>query len=148
MGSAKDVISVVQAYENNPCSSYFDFLDKWSAFDLGEMPDRIDYKGKALAAMAGFNFDAMNKGGIRTHIIHSGLVFTDDQCRATQGPAPFDHVAEQVRLGRSIPTKMDISTAVVYHPIARQFLMGRSPTLETEIKYDYSLFEKRRTGLD
>ena len=48
MGSVKDLKIVRPAYENKPGIGDFEFSDRFSVFDWGEMPDHITHKGRAL----------------------------------------------------------------------------------------------------
>lgn len=54
----------------------FDFSDRYSVFDWGEMPDLIRYKGPSLAAMSAKTFELCNEIGIGTHYI--GMVELND----------------------------------------------------------------------
>lgn len=50
----------------------FDFSDRFSVFDWGEMPDHIDGKGAALAVMGAYCFEQLERIGVHTH--YHGLV--------------------------------------------------------------------------
>lgn len=67
IGSSKDVIIKSPAFENKQGRGLFHFLDFYSIFDWGRMPDQIKNKGRALAAMSAFNFKELEKRGIQTH---------------------------------------------------------------------------------
>jgi phosphoribosylaminoimidazole-succinocarboxamide synthase len=45
----------------------FEYVDDYSVFHYGKMPDRIPGKGEAICRMAVFNFRMLEKAGIRTH---------------------------------------------------------------------------------
>lgn len=55
-GSVKDIY---QGDDNN--NLIFDFSDRYSVFDWGEMPDQIQGKGMALSAMGQFFFDWLER---------------------------------------------------------------------------------------
>ncbi|MBL7665939.1 MAG: hypothetical protein JNM93_12460 [Bacteriovoracaceae bacterium] len=55
-GSVKDIY---QSTENNHL--FFEFSDRYSVFDWGQMPDLIEGKGEALAFMGKFFFDYLSK---------------------------------------------------------------------------------------
>ncbi len=61
-GSVKDLF---QESEN----FYFQFSDRYSIFDWGEMPDHLPQKGKALAVMACCFFRYLESEGIKTHFV-------------------------------------------------------------------------------
>ncbi len=50
-GSVKDIYQ-----DNNTHNLFFHFSDRYSIFDWGEMPDKIESKGKALSVMGAFFF--------------------------------------------------------------------------------------------
>jgi phosphoribosylaminoimidazole-succinocarboxamide synthase len=69
MGSVKDLRVIRQPVENEMGEGVFEFSDRYSIFDYGEMPDHIEDKGKALCLMAAANFRELERKGIKTHFI-------------------------------------------------------------------------------
>ncbi len=51
---------------------FFEYTDKYSIFDWGEMPDHIDFKGESLACFAQIMFDYLKLQGVNSHA--KGLV--------------------------------------------------------------------------
>lgn len=47
----------------------FEFSDRYSIFDWGEMPDHLDHKGEALAVMGALFFEVMSKNSIKHHFV-------------------------------------------------------------------------------
>lgn len=45
----------------------FEFTDDYSVHHYGKMPDRIPGKGEAICRMAVFNFELLERNGVRTH---------------------------------------------------------------------------------
>ena len=45
----------------------FEFSDRYSVFDWGEMPDSIPGKGASLCTMGAFNFELLEAAGVPTH---------------------------------------------------------------------------------
>lgn len=45
----------------------FEFTDDYSVFDYGKMPDIIPGKGESLCRMAAYNFQELEKLGLKTH---------------------------------------------------------------------------------
>tara|TARA_Y100000034_G_scaffold110254_1_gene142248 strand:- start:1765 stop:2850 length:1086 start_codon:yes stop_codon:yes gene_type:complete len=129
MGSVKDLEIITPAYENRPGKVLFDFSDRYSVFDWGEMPDQIKNKGSALAVMAAYNFERLEERGIPTHyqglIVNDGLVGSDD-----------------LELGNGGSNIMEVQMAVRYDPVARKFLRKDG---NPQVEYDYSFF-KRNMG--
>ncbi len=71
MGSVKDLI-VLKAPNGGLGEGIFEFSDRYSVFDYGEMPDKIDGKGASLCLISAFFFEKLEKIGIKTHYI--GLI--------------------------------------------------------------------------
>ncbi|MFN8370768.1 MAG: phosphoribosylaminoimidazolesuccinocarboxamide synthase [Bacteriovoracaceae bacterium] len=67
-GSVKNVRESIQ----NSSEYFFEYTDKYSIFDWGEMPDHIDYKGESLACFAQIMFDYLKLQGVESHA--KGLV--------------------------------------------------------------------------
>ncbi|UCF98685.1 MAG: phosphoribosylaminoimidazolesuccinocarboxamide synthase [Spirochaetaceae bacterium] len=132
MGSVKDLLVISPAFENHEGVGNFVFSDRYSVFDWGEMPDHIAGKGRALAAMAAFNFEQLERRGLRTH--YQGLVGESGKL------VQFSDLAE----GQGGLATMQVSLARVYHPIVREF----SSESEIEVRYDYTFFEKHRTRIN
>ncbi|MFW6013127.1 MAG: phosphoribosylaminoimidazolesuccinocarboxamide synthase [Candidatus Bipolaricaulota bacterium] len=70
---------------------YFNFSDRYSVFDWGEMPDLIPAKGQALAMMGGYNFELLEEAGLYTH--YRGMVEGGDCRLTTQLSSPSDRMA-------------------------------------------------------
>jgi phosphoribosylaminoimidazole-succinocarboxamide synthase len=128
MGSVKDLLFTEPAYENRPGAGSFVFSDRYSVFDWGEMPDHIAGKGKALAVMAAYHFEELERQGVRTH--YHGLL----------GPrAKLLRFADLEEGSGGVET-MQVRLARVYHPITREFVAGDG----VRIDYDYSFFSANR----
>ncbi len=69
MGSVKDLKIIRKPTEAEMGEGVFVFSDRYSIFDYGEMPDRIQDKGKALCLMAASNFKGLENKGLKTHFI-------------------------------------------------------------------------------
>ena len=128
MGSVKDVKILAPAFENVGGSGEFDFSDRYSVFDWGEMPDHIVNKGAALAVMAAFNFEQLAKRGIPSH--YRGLDIRSDKLMK---------VADLEGFGGS--DRMEFDLAVRSDPVARTF-MGDDGN--PRVEYDYSFFQNNR----
>lgn len=69
MGSVKDLEMIEEPTEDEEGIGVFEFSDRYSVFDYGEMPDKIEGKGEALCLMGAYNFRMLEKKGIKTHLI-------------------------------------------------------------------------------
>jgi len=128
MGSVKDLLVTEPAYEDRAGAGTFVFSDRYSVFDWGEMPDHIAGKGRALAVMAAYNFEELERRGLRTH--YRGLV-------AEGGQALRFADLEEGGGGSAV---MQVALARVYRPEVREYFRQGSP----EVSYDYSFFETNR----
>jgi phosphoribosylaminoimidazole-succinocarboxamide synthase len=126
MGSVKDLLLIETACENRAGLANFVFSDRYSVFDWGEMPDHIANKGRSLATMAAFNFEELERQGLRTH--YQGMV---------------NAKGELVRFGalkQGGSETMQVSLGRVYAPVAREIWREDG----VELSYDYSFFEANR----
>ena len=67
MGSVKDLTIKRPATEDLEGMGVFKFTDDYSVFDYGKMPNIIPNKGEALCRMAAYNFQELEKQGIKSH---------------------------------------------------------------------------------
>lgn len=67
MGSVKDLEIIKQPTRNSMGVGRFQFSDRYSVFDWGEMPDHIEGKGAALCLMGAYCFERLQEKGIRNH---------------------------------------------------------------------------------
>jgi phosphoribosylaminoimidazole-succinocarboxamide synthase len=72
MGSVKDLEVVKKPTKNAMGVGRFHFSDRYSVFDWGEMPDKIESKGAALCLMGAYCFERLEERGVKTH--YRGLV--------------------------------------------------------------------------
>ncbi|MDI3498696.1 phosphoribosylaminoimidazolesuccinocarboxamide synthase [Archaeoglobus sp.] len=71
MGSVKDLV-VLKEPSEKPGLGRFIFSNRYSVFDYGEMPDKIEDKGRALCMVTAHFFEKLEEAGIATHYL--GLV--------------------------------------------------------------------------
>ena len=67
MTSVKDLRVEVEPQEDSLGRGSFEFSDRYSVFDWGEMPDLIPGKGASLCTMGAFNFELLEAEGVPTH---------------------------------------------------------------------------------
>ena len=72
MGSVKDLEVIKKPTSKAMGIGRFQFSDRYSVFDWGEMPDHIDGKGAALCLMGAYCFERLEEKGVKTH--YRGLV--------------------------------------------------------------------------
>ncbi|NIO38597.1 phosphoribosylaminoimidazolesuccinocarboxamide synthase [Candidatus Bathyarchaeota archaeon] len=117
MGSVKDLEIIKKPRKDMMGIGRFHFSDRYSVFDWGAMPDRIEHKGSALCMMGAYCFEKLLSRDINTH--YRGLVNQDD---------------ELVRLKElDQPTNiMELDLVNVIRPQAR--------VEHGSLRYDYSMF--------
>lgn len=67
MGSVKDLKVIKEAGVKITGKGIFNFSDRYSVFDWGEMPDTFPKKGTAIAILGAYFFEELEKQGIKTH---------------------------------------------------------------------------------
>jgi len=72
MGSVKDLEVIQKPTKEKMGVGRFQFSDRYSVFDWGEMPDHVDGKGEALCLMGAYCFERLEEKSLMTH--YRGLV--------------------------------------------------------------------------
>jgi len=67
MTSVKDFRVETPATATDLGRGAFVFTDDYSVFDWGKMPDEIPDKGASLCTMGAYNFELLERNGVRTH---------------------------------------------------------------------------------
>ena len=117
LGSVKDLEIIQKPTQDAMGVGRFHFSDRYSVFDWGEMPDRIEGKGKALCLMGAYCFERLEEKGIKTH--YRGLVDSDGRVVRFK----------ELKHPNSI---MEVSLVNVYKPETR--------SSEGKLAYDYSVY--------
>ena len=71
-GSVKDIEVLKPPRNREPGVGKFIFTDRYSVFDYGVMPERIEGKGASLCLISAYFFEKLGDAGISTH--YEGLV--------------------------------------------------------------------------
>lgn len=116
MGSVKDII-ILRHPSQNLGEGIFVFSNRYSVFDYGEMPDKIEGKGASLCLISAFFFEKMEEMEIKTHYL---------------GLLEGNKVKKLDEL-ESATNKMRVRLVRVLRPERRE-------------RYDYSVFKKERTN--
>jgi phosphoribosylaminoimidazole-succinocarboxamide synthase len=117
MGSVKDLEIIEKPAADTMGVGRFHFSDRYSVFDWGEMPDRIDGKGAALCLMGAYCFEKIAETGVKTH--YRGLV------DKTERLITFKEIHQ--------PTStMEVNIVNVYQPETRM--------AKGKVTYDYSMY--------
>jgi phosphoribosylaminoimidazole-succinocarboxamide synthase len=95
----------------------FQFSDRYSVFDWGEMPDHIEGKGAALCLMGAYCFERLEEKGVKTH--YRGLVNPDGK-------------AVKVAELKQPSNTMEVCLVNVYKP--------QTSVVNGKIAHDYSVY--------
>jgi len=91
MGSVKDLTVKQKPTKEKTGAGIFTFSDRYSIFDWGEMPDLIPSKGQVLATTGAFNFELLEKKGIKTH--YKGLIADGKSVKIDKITAPTNEMS-------------------------------------------------------
>jgi len=117
MGSVKDLQVIQKPTQTELGTGRFLFSDRYSVFDWGEMPDRIECKGAALCLMGAYCFEQLEKVGVKTH--YKGLVNAKGK-------------AVKVDELKAPSSTMEVALVNVYRP--------KTTVANGKIVHDYSLY--------
>ena len=117
MGSVKDLEIIKPHTQIAMGIGRFRFSDRYSVFDWGEMPDRIDGKGAALCLMGAYCFERLEAVGVKTH--YRGLVDTSGKAVKLAELKAYSNV-------------MEVALVNVYKP--------KTSILGGRIMHDYSMY--------
>jgi phosphoribosylaminoimidazole-succinocarboxamide synthase len=118
MGSVKDLEIIKKPTRKSLGIGRFHFSDRFSVFDWGEMPDKIEGKGAALCLMGAYCFEKLEEKGIRTH--YRGLIAKDREI------VTIEELDQPTNV-------MEIDLVNVFRP--------KVFTKDDRLQYDYSMFK-------
>ena len=116
MGSVKDLQVINKPTPQAMGIGRFQFSDRYSVFDWGEMPDHIEGKGAALCLMGAYCFEQLEKKGVQTH--YKGLVENDKAAMVNELKQPS--------------SVMEVALVNVYKP--------KTTVQNGKVVHDYSVY--------
>jgi phosphoribosylaminoimidazole-succinocarboxamide synthase len=145
MGSVKDLIVEKKAEKEKPGIGFFVFSDRYSVFDWGEMPDKIEKKGAALCLVAAYFFERLEELGIKTHYL--GLLEDNERKRLFELKAPTNIMA--IKLLRVLkPTiKNGNYDYSCYKKERKNFLIPLEVIYRNSLPEGSSVFKRLREGV-
>ncbi len=139
MGSVKD-LKILKEPNEKLGRGRFLFSDRYSVFDYGEMPDRIDGKGKSLCLVSAYFFERLEEVGISTHYI--GLVENEKVKKLDEIDSPVNEM--EIKLVRVIrPDGGDYS---VFKKLKGNFLLPLEIIYRNSIPEGSSLLRRVKRG--
>ncbi len=145
MGSVKDLTVLQPAGETEAGRGRFTFSDRYSVFDWGEMPDRIDRKGEALCVIGAWFFEKLESEGVPTHYL--GLYDEAGEVkRLSDISAPSRSMA--VRLFRVLPPSEQngIYDYSRYAPGGSNYLIPLEVIYRNRLPEGASVFRRLKEG--
>ena len=144
MGSVKNLTVLEEPTENKSGSGFFEFSDRYSVFDWGEMPDHISYKGASLAIITSHFFEILKKRGIPNHYL--GAVVDGKTLDFSKVDKPFNTI--KVKLVRVIKPESknagyDYS---VYKNVSKNFLLPMECIYRNSVPEGSSFWERYNKG--
>jgi len=144
MGSVKDLTVIEKPTDDELGSGFFEFSDRYSVFDWGEMPDHITNKGSSLAIITSHFFEILKKRGIPSHYV--GVIVEGETLDFNKVDKPFNTI--KVKLVRVIKPeikngKYDYS---VFKDVSRNFLIPMECIYRNSVPEGSSFWERYNKG--
>ncbi len=144
MGSVKNLSVIEEPTESKSGVGLFEFSDRYSVFDWGEMPDHIPNKGSSLAIITSHFFEILRKRAIPNHYL--GVVVDGETFDFNKIDKPFNII--KVKLVRVI--KPEIKNKVydysVYKNISKNFLIPMECIYRNSVPEGSSFWERYNRG--
>ena len=144
MGSVKNLTVLEEPTENKSGSGFFEFSDRYSVFDWGEMPDHISYKGASLAIITSHFFEILKKRGIPNHYL--GAVVDGKTLEFGKVDKPFNTI--KVKLVRVVEPerKNNEYDYSMYKNISKNFLLPMECIYRNSVPEGSSFWERYNRG--
>ena len=150
MGSVKDIIVLEAPRKEKTGRGRFLFTDRFSVFDWGEMPDRIDGKGASLCITSAFFFEKLHEIGIETHylgVVEDGKVKELSELKKPQACMEIKLLRVLKPAVVSASGASEASVAGEAGEASRELTRGelaRENAGEASLRYDYSIYKRER----
>ncbi|MBN1695216.1 phosphoribosylaminoimidazolesuccinocarboxamide synthase [candidate division WOR-3 bacterium] len=144
MGSVKNLSVVEEPTESKSGFGLFEFSDRYSVFDWGEMPDHIPNKGSSLAIITSHFFEILRKRAIPNHYL--GVVVDGGTFDFNKIDKPFNTI--KVKLVRVIKPeiKNKLYDYSVYKNISKNFLVPMECIYRNSVPEGSSFWERYNKG--
>jgi len=144
MGSVKNLSVIEEPTESESGFGLFEFSDRYSVFDWGEMPDHIPGKGSSLAIITSHFFEILRKRAIPNHYL--GVVVDGGTFDFSKIDKPFNTI--KVKLVRVIKPeiKNKLYDYSVYKNISKNFLIPMECIYRNSVPEGSSFWERYNRG--
>jgi phosphoribosylaminoimidazole-succinocarboxamide synthase len=149
MGSVKDLEVIKPPTENESGVGRFHFSDRYSVFDWGEMPNKLNQKGASLCIMGAYCFEKLEELGIKTH--YRGLVTRSGKLVKSYELTEPTNIME-IELVRVIqPEKVFVDGALMYDytpykKISSNYLIPLEIIYRNSLPQGSSIFRRLERG--
>ncbi len=142
MGSVKDLIVLKEPNDGLGVADMV-FTDRFSVFDYGVMPDKIDRKGEALCLISAYFFEILEEIGLKTHYV--GLVEEGRVKRLDEIERPTNVM--RIRLVRVVkPRRVNGYDYSVFKKLAGNYLIPLEVIYRNRIAKNSSILRRIREG--
>ncbi len=140
MGSVKNLSVIEEPTEGKSGIGLFEFSDRYSVFDWGEMPDHIPHKGSSLAIITSHFFEILRKRAIPNHYL--GVVSDGQAFDFSKVDKPFNTI--KVKLVRVIKPeiKNKLYDYSVYKNVSKNFLIPMECIYRNSVPEGSSFWER------
>ncbi len=144
MGSVKNLSVFKEPTESKSGVGFFEFSDRYSVFDWGEMPDHITKKGASLAIITSHFFEILKRRGIPNHYL--GAVVEGKTIDFSKVDKPFNTI--KVKLVRVLQPvrKNNVYDYSVYKKVVRNFLLPVECIYRNSVPEGSSFWERYNEG--
>ncbi len=145
MGSVKDLIVIEPAMPSKMGTGIFDFSDRYSVFDHGEMPDHIPYMGASRCMMGAHFFEKLMRQGVLTHYrgVKSGDAYTSTSDVNKPSNKMMVYLANVVRPAVRPDGSYDYSA---FHNMKGNFVVPVEVIYRNTLPRGSSVFRRLRDG--
>ena len=146
MGSVKDLVVLKKPESNNLGLGRFIFSERYSVFDYGEMPDKIEGKGASLCLISAHFFEILEKNKILNHYV--GVVEDGKAKRLEELQSPSNVM--EIRLVRVIKPLRTNGYGYDYSPIRAErsnYLIPLEVIYRNVLPEGSSVFRRLEKGL-
>lgn len=144
MGSVKDLTVLKNSTADEHGVGNFNFSDRYSVFDWGEMPDHITNKGKALCLIGAYFFEKLESMNIHTHYL--GLVHENSVKHLSELTKPVDIMQVKLLQVLKPPVMQDAYDYSIYHNDLKNFLIPLEIIYRNALPEGSSVFKRLNEG--
>lgn len=144
MGSVKDLKTIRAPEKNTAGVGVFNFSDRYSVFDWGEMPDNIPHKGSATTILGAYFFEKLEELEISTH--YKGLLENNVPKKLADLSQPSNLMMIDLVNVHQPLIKNDIYDYSIYKQLTNNFLIPLEIIYRNYLPKGSSVFKRLEKG--